>query len=115
MAEGWIYGVLCAGLVAALGIYNVVTQHAWFVNTTVRGAGLPGANHALFMTVDGMNAVWLGAAILSGALTLHFHWFWGNHPRLSRYYEPLKLVALTATFLATMVFAVLLFRKVALA
>ncbi len=112
MAEAWIYGVLCAGLIAALGIYNIVARHGWWF----RMQGRPGfrGNGELFMVVDGTTAAWLGAAIISTALTIHFHSFWGNHPRLSRYYQPLKFVGITAMCVTFTVFGVLSFRQAAL-
>jgi hypothetical protein len=112
MAEGWTYGVLCAGPIAALGIYNIVAQRGWWIRIQPK----PGfADHdGAFTVVEGATAIWLGAAIVATALTLHFHWFWGNHRRLSRYYEPLKFVGLTAMCITFGTFGVLFFRQVVL-
>lgn len=112
MAEGWIYGVLCAVPLAALGIYNIVARHGWWLRLQARhesanrGEGL--------LVVEGTTAVWLGAAIVSTALTIHFHSFWGNHPRLSRYSQPLKFLGITAMCLTFAVFGILHFRRVVL-
>jgi predicted metal-binding membrane protein len=110
-AEGWIYGVLCAAPLAALGIYNVVARHAWWFRLqSERNA----RHEETLIVVSGTTAVWLGAAIIATALTIHFHSFWGNHPRLSRYYEPLKFVGITAMCITFTVFGVLYFRRVGL-
>lgn len=109
MAEGWIYGVLCAAPLAALGIYNIVARHAWWI----RLQSGPYKNEG-FLVVRGAAAVWLGAAIVSTALTIHFHSFWGNHPRLSRYSQPLKFLGITAMCVTFAVFGILHFRRVVL-
>jgi len=110
MAEGWIYGVLCAAPLAALGIYNIVARHAWWFKLHDAQAHENEAS----IVVHGTPAVWLGAAIVSTAFTIHFHSFWGNHPRLSRYYEPLKFVGITAMCVAFTVFGLMHFRRVGL-
>ena len=98
MAHGWVYGVFGALIPAGIGAYDVVMQKGWMLAS--RGRSLT------FVRVEGPAAVWLGCALISLALVLHFHWFWGNHPRLGRYYEPAKFLALVATFIATVGFIV---------
>jgi hypothetical protein len=111
-AEGWIYGVLCAGLIGALGIYNIAARHAWWFRLQARG-GVADREGGIIV-VEGTTAVWLGAAILSTALTIHFHSFWGNHPRLSRYYQPLEFVGITAMCVTFARFGLLFFRQAVL-
>lgn len=110
LAEGWIYGVLCAAPLAALGLYDIVAQRAWWFKLDSQHAHAGEA----FIQVKGATAVWLGAAIVSTAITIHFHSFWGNHPRLSRYYQPLKVLGITAMCVAFTAFGLLYFRKVGL-
>jgi hypothetical protein len=109
-AEGWIYGVLCAVPLAALGIYNIAAQHAWWFKLNSRHAH----DGEAFIHVKGATAIWLGTAIVATALTIHFHSFWGNHPRLSRYYQPLKFLGITAMCVAFTVFGLMHFRRVGL-
>lgn len=111
-AEGWIYGVLCAGPLAALGIYNIVARHGWWLRLQANDGG--GHRGEGFLVVEGSTAVWLGAAIVSTALTIHFRSFWGNHPQLSRYHEPLKFIGITAMCVTFAVFGILHFRRVGL-
>jgi hypothetical protein len=112
MAEGWIYGALLAVPIAALGVYNIVARHGWWLRVQPRNGIADHENP--FTVVEGTAAVWLGAAILSTALTIHFRWFWGNHRRLSRYHQPLEFFGITAMGIAFAVFGVLHFRHVVL-
>ncbi len=59
-------GVLAPLLLAAAGLYCLVTQ---------RGV-LPGRGH--WLTLTGPDAVALGVACLGAALTCHSHYLWGN-------------------------------------
>ena len=79
---GWVAPV-------AIVAYSLVSMNRGSIT-------LPG-EHAS-MTVTGDNASILAAAYIALAAFLHFHFFWSLHPRLWRYAQALKVVALL-TFL----------------
>ena len=108
-AHGLVYGIFCAGLIAALGVRIIVTRYGW----------LPfgdGQRNALrpkqILELHGSDAVSLGCVLLTFAGALHFHSFWGNHPKLVRYYEPLKVLSLVLLLITCSVFAYRLLRTV---
>jgi hypothetical protein len=97
-AKGPVYGLVFAGLLAAYGLLCVLTAHAQVPNITLRG--FPPVEPGLLRDVRGLDAVLTGTILLFVAAFAHFHWFWGNHPWLSRYYEIGKVVALVGTVLS---------------
>lgn len=53
-------------------------------------------------------AVYVGALVLiSGALFLHFHYFWGQTPKLCEYYEKPKVAALAVFVISLFAFFIL--------
>jgi hypothetical protein len=97
-AKGWVYGVVFAGILGAYGLFCALTGHAVVPNITLRG--VPPLQPGLLRDVEGVDAVLTGIAIISVAAFAHFHWFWGNHRWLSRYYQIGKVAALGGIILS---------------
>jgi hypothetical protein len=89
-AEGWIYGVILALPLAAYGVYCMFTQHAWFFALRIKG--IP--PNKIFHLYTGPLAIALGLIWFAVAMYLHFHYFWSQSPRLFRYYEIGRFVAI---------------------
>jgi len=66
----WALGVALPAAIFAYGIWVLLTREA-----QVGGHMNPGQ---ITMTLHGSNAVAYGVAVLSAALFLHCHYFWGN-------------------------------------
>lgn len=87
----WIVGVGAAGLLGAIGAVSMV------IGQTRLGRG---ASRIVF---EGTPAVLLAAGILSLALYLHFHFFWGTNTkadRLTNFGERLSSIAAAAFIFA---------------
>lgn len=84
-AQMWIAGVMLAAISFAYGLFCCVTMHAKTINITLRGFPLLGQGP--FLDILGGAAFSMGAIFVFAGLFMHFQWFWGNHPRLSDYYE----------------------------
>ena len=90
--QKWIAGIVSSVLLLSLGISCLVTQSAT-VPHLQRHRTFYGTR--TFTTlIEGTPALCYGALLISVALYCHFQWYWGNSPRLSIYYEPLRLIAL---------------------
>jgi hypothetical protein len=81
----WLVGAGLASLTLAYGVSCVITQNVTVPRVRVRGMG--GMHDGMFTEIDGNAAVTYGIIAVVVSLFMHFQWFWGNHPRLSRYYE----------------------------
>lgn len=81
----WIVGVLLAMAPLIYGIVCCITAKAKTINVSIQGfrSTAPG----LFLEIRGSSAVSMGLFWTGVALFMHFHWFWGNHPRLVHYHE----------------------------
>ena len=90
--QKWILGGFLAALPVGYGLYCCLTGHAKTINVPLQGFQAIG--RGFFLDVFGGAAVSLGFALVFIGLFLHFHWFWGHHHILCRYYEIGKLVAL---------------------
>jgi hypothetical protein len=97
--EAWIYGVIAALPLAAYGLYCLISQHAWFPPIGIRG--LP-QQHRGLQEHTGYLAMAQGLVWLAVAMYLHFQYFWSQSPRLFRYYEIGRLIALLL-FIAALV------------
>lgn len=84
-AQMWIAGVLFAAICLGYGLYCCVTMQAKTINT--RMASFPALGKGPFLDIEGGAAVSMGVIFVFAGLFMHFQWFWGNHPRLSLYYE----------------------------
>ena len=96
----WVVGAGLAVLTMAYGVSCVIAQSATVPRVRVRGIG--GMHQGMFTEIGGNAAVAYGILAVFVSLFIHFQWFWGNHPRLSIYYEFGKygtLIALLATAL----------------
>ncbi len=100
-AQMWVVGAGLAVLTFAYGVSCVITQRATVPRVRVRAMG--GMHQGMFTEIDGNAALAYGVLAVFVSLFIHFQWFWGNHPKLSRYYEIGKygtLIGLLATALA---------------
>ena len=89
--EGWLWGMVVAIPLMTYGIICVATRHAWFLRTyRRRKVDFQGP----FFELHDRPAMALGLAIFCLGAMLHFHWYWGNHERLGRYYEIGRFIAL---------------------
>lgn len=81
----WIVGALFAAIPFAYGLVCCVTMRAKTIN--MDWGGFPGLGRGLFLDIQGGAALSMGAVFVFAGLFMHFQWFWGNHARLSQYYE----------------------------
>lgn len=79
----WLAGMGIAGALAAYGIACVVSEEATLL--VRRGSN---------MHVTGPAAMWIGVAWIALACFIHFHYFWGLHPKLWRFSQALKVLSL---------------------
>lgn len=79
----WFAGVALALLPILYGL--VCLERGW---TSLPGSGTRA------MQLRGTEGVTLACVYLAGGLFLHFHFFWGLHPRLYRYSQGLKILCL---------------------
>ncbi|HWA96924.1 MAG TPA: hypothetical protein VG713_00460 [Pirellulales bacterium] len=89
--EAWVWGVGVVLPIAIYGVVCLVTQRAWFINPQLKG--VPPFPPGLFRLWVGRPAMALGVVFIGVGAFAHFHWFWSNMPRLSRYYQVGKLLA----------------------
>jgi hypothetical protein len=61
----WVLGVLAPALILSYGIWILITREAEF-------------GSYITMTLHGYNAIAFGTAMISAAVFLHCHYFWGN-------------------------------------
>jgi hypothetical protein len=97
----WVVGAGLAFLTFAYGVSCMITQIATVPRVRFRGMG--GMHQGMFTEIGGNAAVAYGLLGVFVSLFIHFQWFWGNHPTLSRYYEIGKygtVLGLLATVLA---------------
>ena len=78
----WLAGVGLALIPLLYGVGCLRSGHARFF-------GSHGAN----LDLDGSAAIALAIAYIALGAFVHFHWFWGLHPRLWRFSTALKFVA----------------------
>src|SRR5262245_64863082 len=99
----WLWGVVPEVLLAAYALHCIVVQDAVMIGTR-RGFGR-------MMHVHGATAIVLGLAYLALAALGHFHFFWGEHPRLAKHAGPGRAISLAvlAGGLLYVIFSVLLF------
>lgn len=92
---GWIYGVIAALPLFSYGLYCLLTQHALFfaIGSQIALNRVP-RRGLLFEVYDGRLAMSLGLLLITVALYLHFQYFWSQSPRLFRYYEIGRLLAI---------------------
>ncbi len=90
----WREGVALPLLPTLYGLFVLVTGH---VRLSGRGRGL---------TLDGGDARAFGLAAITLGAAIHFHYFWGPHPTLSRH-QPAALAAATAAFLGAITYIIL--------
>jgi hypothetical protein len=94
-AEGivatWGGGLILPIAAIGYGLYCIVTGEATIPNFTL-GPVVGGI--ARTKVVQDAAATSLGLVLCFVGCFAHFHWFWGNHRRLCRYYEPAQVVAL---------------------
>ena len=96
--QKWVVGAGLAFITMIYGISCVITQRATVPKARVRGLG--GLNQGMFTELGGNAAIVFCILVMFISLFMHFQWFWGNHPRLSAYYEIGKYGALIG-FIAT--------------
>jgi hypothetical protein len=95
----WLTGVGMALIPIGYGVHCLVTGHARFF-------GRRGSN----LNLDGATAISLAIAYISIGAFVHFHFFWGLHPRLRGLSPLLKLLAqlvFICSFGYTMLYAIL--------
>ncbi len=102
----WGSGIFAAGILVAYGCYVVAAQQGTSLNLPV--FGFPQDRGFGLQKVQGATAVSLGIAIACLGLFMHFQWFWGNHRRLSRYFEIGKYAALASAAIATIAHVILM-------
>ncbi len=90
--EMWIGGIGVALIPIVYGFYCLYSGHSHFFRK----------RHGL-ITLEGWEAAVLAVAYVALGTYLHFHWFWGRHPRLRPWSPRLGLAAM-AVFLAGLVF-----------
>jgi hypothetical protein len=91
-AQMWVVGAGLATLTFVYGMSCLITQRATVPRTRFRGMG--GMNPGVFTEISGDMAVAFGMGMVILSLFIHFQWFWGNHPKLSNYYEIGKYLSL---------------------
>jgi len=97
-AQMWIVGAGLASLTMIYAFSCVITQRATVPRGRFRGMG--GMHQGLFTEIVGTAALQFGILLMFISLFMHFQWFWGNHPRLSTFYEIGKYASLFG-FVAT--------------
>ena len=102
----WVVGAGLALLTMVYGISCVSTQRATVPRAQARGMG--GMNQGLLTELSGNAAIIFGILVMLVSLFMHFQWFWGNHPRLSAYYEFGKYSALIGFVATALYFAYIL-------
>jgi hypothetical protein len=79
----WLAGFAVAGLIVLFGVMGLISGEATLF-----------ARRSPNMRVTGGAAVALNAAYIALGLFIHFHYFWGLHPRLWRFSQALKVASL---------------------
>jgi hypothetical protein len=83
-ARKWLLGLTTALALAGYGVYCLLTQRAWVLQTR------PLRIHEW----QGTSALALGCLLVATGAFLHCHWFWNSHPRWHGWGEIGKLPAL---------------------
>jgi len=78
----WLAGVGLALIPLFYGIHSIFTERARFIG---RGGSC--------LDLEGSTALGLGIAYLAISAFIHFHYFWGLHPRLYGFSPILKFIA----------------------
>ncbi len=99
----WIVGAGLAFLTLIYGVSCMITQTATVPRVRIRGMG--GMHQGMFTEIGGNSAVAYGLIAVFVSLFIHFQWFWGNHPTLSRYYEIGKYSAVIGLIATLLTFA----------
>jgi len=92
----WIVGIGIALVPIIYGTYSLIIGH-----TYLPGRGSSG------LDLTGTGAQSLAIAYISVGIFIHFHFFWGLHPRLYRFSQLLKIVPLLA-FLGSFFYTIFL-------
>lgn len=89
--QRWVFGT-------ALPIASLTYGMSWILDPPdvfrLRLPGRYGSTSYLVTSTSVHIPIALGCLLICIALYMHFHWFWGNHRRLSRWYELLQLLSL---------------------
>jgi hypothetical protein len=81
----WVLGIAVPLLAVGYGMFCFVTQHVRLTS-----------HHTLVADLHGVKAVAVGVASTSIGLFFHFHLFWGESLRLSRWADLGRIVSMTA-------------------
>lgn len=96
--QAWVFGVIFAAIPLIYGIVCCVSAHAKVIAIAFRG--LPAMGGGLFLDVFGAPAVSLGVFFIFVGCFMHFHYFWGNYPKLANYYEIGKYLSIAGIIAA---------------